>query len=384
MGETTSSGFHTFENTAADAVSAIQYDAGGDRIVTASADHRLRIYQKSCVDSNDWELYDQWRGHDAEVKWIDSSHGEVLTTIGGDNKFKVWQENPSQAHTRGRRFKCIFSQTPVDSVAYIAFDYIVRQQDIYVALISHTGLFTLLEPADPTTLSSWREGDAFYPFGQQPRSSEARFSISFHHAAGPNSQALRAGIDKSSISLAISSASQVNVYRFANPEDENVALQEVLRMPFEDGLVCSVAWAPAHPQPEDVVAVACDDGKIRMLEITVQTSSQNLLTSNGHSNLSALRRGSRNDQQLGRSGIAAGLANIDRPREVSQSEQGNGPKHEGKIVAELQTSEGASAHQMEWTMDGCTLVTTGDDGKAHLWKRSLAGNWMQYAETAFQ
>ena len=58
-------GFHGFEKVAVDSVLAIAYNNAGNRIGLASADHKLRVYCQT--PTRDWTLFDQWRGHDAEI-----------------------------------------------------------------------------------------------------------------------------------------------------------------------------------------------------------------------------------------------------------------------------------------------------------------------------
>ncbi len=59
------SGFQSFENAAADIVLAAAHNSSGTRIALAAADHKLRVY--NIKQDNSWILFDQWRGHDAEI-----------------------------------------------------------------------------------------------------------------------------------------------------------------------------------------------------------------------------------------------------------------------------------------------------------------------------
>ena len=62
-------GFQNFNNTTTDDILAIAYNNPGDMLAIASADHRLRVYAE--IADRQWSLFDQWRGHDAEI--IDAS-----------------------------------------------------------------------------------------------------------------------------------------------------------------------------------------------------------------------------------------------------------------------------------------------------------------------
>ena len=66
-------GFQNFDNTPADDILAIAYNNPGDRLAIASADHRLRVYSE--IADRQWSLFDQWRGHDAEI--VDASFSAI-------------------------------------------------------------------------------------------------------------------------------------------------------------------------------------------------------------------------------------------------------------------------------------------------------------------
>ena len=63
--EDSQSGFQSFENIAVDHVQAVAYNSPGDRIAVASADHKLRVYNRN--SAHEWTLFEQWRSHDAEI-----------------------------------------------------------------------------------------------------------------------------------------------------------------------------------------------------------------------------------------------------------------------------------------------------------------------------
>lgn len=56
--------FSTFQHGHQDLVLAVDFNLYGDRMVTASSDHRLKVWDKK--DEN-WILTDTWRAHDAEI-----------------------------------------------------------------------------------------------------------------------------------------------------------------------------------------------------------------------------------------------------------------------------------------------------------------------------
>lgn len=64
-------GFHEFDQDAQDVVLAVNYNLYGNRIVTASADHHLRVYDRNDA-TQEWSLTESWRGHDAEITDVSS------------------------------------------------------------------------------------------------------------------------------------------------------------------------------------------------------------------------------------------------------------------------------------------------------------------------
>ena len=290
--------------------------------------------------------------------------GHFIASIGGDNKFKLWRASSSQ-ETRGRRFKCVFSQSPSDGVPYAAFDSLMRGDDTFLALVSHSGLLTFQGPTDPTSAASWRELDALYPFGQRSRSDEPRFSISFHHAAGPPSQTLLAGLDQNVISFAVSSANAVKVFRTMESEDGSLHLHEMLEISQYAASINSISWAPGCNNPREIIAVASDDGSIGLFEILVQRTLPELLLNKKLAIQRTVRRESNNHRSALASGISEGLAGSTDSRDGTRVARDLDFKHEAKEVARL----GAHTHdtpmgKLQWSVDGtirCDLWTAKAD-----------------------
>ena len=70
-------GYLTFDHQHADLVLAVDFNFYGTRMVTASSDHRLKVWDKK--DDN-WNLVDGWRAHDAEIIDV-SSRSAVLFSL---------------------------------------------------------------------------------------------------------------------------------------------------------------------------------------------------------------------------------------------------------------------------------------------------------------
>ena len=56
--------FHRFSHGHHDLVLAVDYNFYGNRMVTASSDHRLKVWD---LKDDHWVVTDVWRAHDAEI-----------------------------------------------------------------------------------------------------------------------------------------------------------------------------------------------------------------------------------------------------------------------------------------------------------------------------
>ena len=59
------SGFTDFDAGHRDLVAVTKYNYYGNRLVTASLDHRMKVWD---LKDGQWQLVDTWRAHDAEIR----------------------------------------------------------------------------------------------------------------------------------------------------------------------------------------------------------------------------------------------------------------------------------------------------------------------------
>ncbi|KAK1909509.1 hypothetical protein P3342_007680 [Pyrenophora teres f. teres] len=101
--------FSTFAHGHQDLVLAVDFNYFGNRMVTASSDHRLKVWDKK---DDAWTLVESWKAHDAEivdVKWNGPFMGEVVGSIGEDGRCKLWQEDVTEVAMSGNRFKLLYN-----------------------------------------------------------------------------------------------------------------------------------------------------------------------------------------------------------------------------------------------------------------------------------
>lgn len=263
--------------------------------------------------------------------------------------------------------------------------------------MSHDGLLSLLEPTEAETLATWKEVDAIYPFGQHSRSAEPRFRISFHQAERPNYDAVTAGLDQRALSLAVSSADTVKLLRATQGTDGIYQFFEVTDHCISNVVINDVAWAPGCIRPYDLIAVACDDGTLRVLEITTPHdldpgSPEAFRKPNIASFSQAKLSSSRNAPP----GAGNSLAGSSRAATFAQKTSASDEiKHQCREVANLEHEEGLPVWRVRWmhdgmdkcetleyslTVQGSALVSTGDSGKLHVWKQDPTGEFAEFAE----
>ena len=58
-------GFTDLDAGHRDLVTVTKYNFYGNRLLTASADHRIKVWD---LKDSQWQLIDTWRAHDAEIR----------------------------------------------------------------------------------------------------------------------------------------------------------------------------------------------------------------------------------------------------------------------------------------------------------------------------
>lgn len=265
--------------------------------------------------------------------------GHVIGSIGEDKRFKLWQEDSTQGPNSGRRFKCIFAQSPAGHLPYMSLDFTAAKNEVRIALITKDGAFSLLEPIGPDSLGAWKEIDHFQVCTPPARGEESSFRLAFHHAVSPNFDAVVAGLPCNALSLAVAAMCTVHVYRAVKTGDGDYQFHQVADLSGHRGLVRNVAWAPGSYRPFDWVATACADGYVRIFELSTPHNVDgvdvvSLSTNTTYGRASTLATSPNSQNVL--SGIGAGLAGASRAAAASRSAGSGGQvRHEWKLMGEL-------------------------------------------------
>ncbi|MCJ1353242.1 MAG: epoxide hydrolase, soluble (sEH) [Icmadophila ericetorum] len=428
----TAHGFKELDQGTSELVLAAHFNTYGTRLVTGSADHRIRVFDKG--ENESWTQVDVWRGHNGEVldvKWNGATVGQIIGSIGQDLKLKIWQEDPSQPHSSGRCFPEIFSQSSPNLVLYVSIDFKNIRHETVLALVTRDGMLSLHEPRKSDIFDDWIQADLIWVCGDRmPRGRETSFRVSFQQSQRPNITAVLSGLDEKALSLAVVGMDTVKIFRIAKPDDDsssyrfhNPVTEITIPRNTQGSLIRDVAWSPAIWLTYDLIATASSDGYLRLYEITVPVTSgqtrsrskagdnnpQQALTSAMKSAMATAPTMSPFPTSNGKSlvhrsphsGITSGLhasttttptpgpgggppsvglpgtSALARLSETSAYAQSTQIPHNVSLVQEIR-QEGV--WKVEWLRNGATLVSTGDEGRVCLWRRGIEGVWREFAD----
>ncbi|KAI5286014.1 epoxide hydrolase, soluble (sEH) [Ascosphaera aggregata] len=417
--------FADFQSGHQDAVTVTRFNFYGNRILTASSDHRVKVWDQD-PKSSEWTLTDTWRAHDAEVRdaaWNGPCTGQHIGSVGEDMKFNLWQEDTTQPRNSGRRFFNCFRLTSPVRAPYVSLDFRNIALESWLALITRDGWLTVLEPVNPDALSEWQQIDQFRVCAEPARGDETSFKLRFHRDPMDITHILNPGWDSRSLSLIVAAMDTVKIYR----TDANRKFYHAIELSTHGGLVRDVSWATGSIRGFDLVASGCKDGKVRVWEIytaindknasRLQAENQKDSSNNGRAQqISTLTAGLGNpisssamsptiipqyvnagQQQASQSNISSALASSSRSPNLYASGVATGSAHTpGTMTPRPSDSDGAFVHtakqvaciesghldvwQVEFSPAGDCLLSSGDDGVVRFWKRSVDGEWLEFAE----
>jgi len=267
----------SFRTDHADLLLACAPNRSGTRLATASSDHRLKVFSLPAPSTADgtWTLTDSWRAHDAEitdVAWNGPFSGQVLGSVGEDGLCKLWSEDVTAPPRSGRRFRCIFTVATTGALPWASLAFRNVGPDTWLALVSRDGALSLLEPKDHDDLAGdwadWTAGGAPLAAGgaarRPDRAEESSFAVRFHPDKTPGPSALRAGVERRSLCLAVVAMDVVRVYRSHGARRLCLAAE----LTGARALLLDAAWAPCGAVRDyDLLATAGKDGVVRVYEL---------------------------------------------------------------------------------------------------------------------
>lgn len=377
-GAATSGGFQRFASAHKDLLQCVAYNLYASRCVTSSSDHRVKVWDRN-ETTGTWTITDSWAAHDAQVtqvRWNGPLTGEHFGTIGEDGVFKLWQEDISQAMNSGRRWRKVFELNTPTVVPFMDFAFRNFRSESYLALTSRDGYITICEPEDHDDLSSWKTIWADWLCKTPSRMDETSFRMDWHKEPVPAWPAVVAGLDRKSLSLAVTIGTTVKVFR----TDKDRKFFTAATLEGAKGLVRHVAWANGAMRGFDTLATASKDGFIRIYELHTPGASSLPTTSTGVPNGESQNPQSRFPAtRPARSGIGAGLQGGLKGRREDGASVPGVVKQEAKLVAELEVRN-AVPWRINWSAEGEVLILTCDNASVRLYKKSSDDKWMEAAE----
>ncbi|KAF2636847.1 WD40 repeat-like protein [Massarina eburnea CBS 473.64] len=371
--------FQSFGHGHQDLVLAVDFNYFGTRMVTASSDHRLKVWDKK---DESWSLVESWKAHDAEivdVKWNGPFMGEVIGSIGEDGRCKIWQEDVTEVPQSGSRFKLITNMGSSTNLPFMSLDFKNIMQETWLALVTRDGLLLIYEPVDQSNLNEWSELCSQWVCPNDPpeRSDEVGFKVAFHKEKLPCWTAIMAGLDRKSLGLAVAAMKKVIIFR----TDRQKRFWPVAELTGARQIIRDVAWANGSMRGHDIIATASKDGAIRIYELSTPHSEKSAA---GASSTSAAADTYVSPERPGKnqpSGIGKGLASSSNVPDLSRdNDQAPGRIRQAwKMTDELTNHHGA-VWRVAFSQMGDLLVSTGDDASIRTWKKAVNGHWAEYAE----
>ncbi|KMP06609.1 nucleoporin seh1 [Coccidioides immitis H538.4] len=365
-----------FEIGHRDQVNVIKFNFYGNRILTASSDHRVKVWDQNEAG---WELIDTWRAHDAEIydaAWNGPFTGQHIGTVGNDMKFKLWQEDLTQPPNSGRRFRSIFRLTSPVRTPYVSLDFRNIDLDSWLAVITRDGLLTVLEPVGGDTLAEWQQIDQFRVCAEPQRGEETSFKVQFHHDPFDMTHLVMPSWDSKSLSLVVAAMDTVKVYRMGADRQ----FYHAIELTGHPSLVRDVSWARGSVRGYDLIASGSKDGTIKIFEVYTSTASNNVTNgaSEGASSTNSQRASPM--RPATQSGIGSALASRTTAPIADKQRSGRSAfEHTFKEVGSID-SKHACVWQVQFSHAGDCLMSSGDDGMARFWKRAVSGKWLEFAE----
>ncbi|KAJ9655055.1 hypothetical protein H2198_005995 [Neophaeococcomyces mojaviensis] len=411
----------SFSPDHSDRVTVLQLNHDSSKLLTASIDHRVVIYEIDASTGQRKQL-DVFTAHDAEIrdaKWFHPSTGTHFVTIGNDLQMRIWTQETSQAPMLGRRFRKIATIKCEQLVPFVSVDVKTIGSHTYLTVIDRQGLLSLYEPTNPDEFKEWSLIDQFYVCHPIPgRSDHTSFRVQFDPNPFPLPYLTSFSDDRAQLSVAVAALNHIKLYRSVSDPDiinahksppspsstnvgrsatHNLYLFEVLKIPAPNmqpptsagSLLRDIAYSPNNIRGTDVLAVASINGTVAIYDVSLQSKSfsdanagssrspnvpnkqttsttrpsaqthQSNLTSALHAPSAATTNGSSGTTQ--------------QTTTLSRSAHPFSYTHHATPISTFKDAHN-DAWSVQWDPSGQILLSSGNDGTVKMWKRVVGGS----------
>lgn len=384
-----------------DRLTVLQLNNDSSKLLTASVDHRISVYDIDKISGNRKQL-DVFTAHDAEIrdaKWFHPSTGTHFVTVANDMQMRVWTQDTYQAPMSGRRFRRMAAVKSEQLVPFASVDVKTVGNNTYIVVVDRQGLLSLYEPTNPDEYNEWSLVDQLHVCSPTPgRGDQTSFRVRFDPNTFPLPFSSSMSDDQGQLTIAVTALNEVKLYRTTSDSDlirphvspqqhttnpgrgasRTSYLFEVLRIPSPPtqyqtsagSLLRDVAFSPANICGSDILAVASINGTVAVYEISLHSQANanpanpSTVTSKQNAHPALQQHQSNLTSALHSAAASA------QPNQPAMS-RANYPflySHHATAISILQDAH-ADAWSVQWDPSGGTLLSSGSDGTVKIWKR---------------
>lgn len=382
-----------------DRLSALHFNDDNSKLVSASVDRRVVIYEVDPLDLSRKQI-EGFAAHDADirdVKWFHPTTGTHFVTLGNDLQMRIWSQDPYQEPNSGRRFKRAAKIESEQLIPFVSMDVKTIGDITYIVVIDRQGLLSLYEPTNPDEYNDWTLVDRFHVCLPVPsRNDQTSFRVQFdpNPFSVPFSQAV--SDDEQQLSIIVAAMNEVKLYRssadpsvigaYANPPQQNsqtersashrLVLFEVYKFystPSQGlSLVRDVAFSPSSLGRADTIAIASMDGTVAIYDIHLSPRNQ---TDASVASTISTRADQRSTLQTHQSNLTSALhpatgSSVSVQHDQTRSNHPFAYKHYAQPLSILEQTH-TDAWSVRWNATGELLISSGSDGSIKMWRRQI-------------
>lgn len=364
-----------------DRITAASYDFSGRRLATCSADHTVKVFDKS---NDNWVLNDSWRAHDAavtSVSWAGPQYAPLLVSSSHDCTVKIWEEVQDESFESSKRWRRKHTFTDFQGPVY-ACQFNPLGAQLQLAAVAADGILRVYESTDPGNLASWSQTTEL-PLLNRPVARQLQSSFALSWAPTPSFMNW----------LAVAALDDAIILRPTNAVGATKSKYAIAAdLPGHQGLVRDISWAPTFGRAMGIVATACKDGNVRIFYILKEEAPElTVVKTFGGAEAKvedefeeekAKETEKEKEKEKEREAGHATPDLVVLEDTTMNTDYSEKPKHvEAKLVMQSDEHNGEVWH-VAWNASGSILASTGDRAETKFWKSVFRGSYKCIAEVS--